>query len=421
MCRQYLTFGPGSNPPGSSPVSISRRMSPARRGLRKTWRWPTRRLLGQQARGEQRLADLGGELAVVAGEAAREVGEVGVVAAPLPHAVEALEDPARDAAGGIGVVVGARRAPRARRATASTASSCSSTDAGSAGRPPSRATASATRSGWWEPIGSRRRRRRRARRRGRRARRARRRSMPLGLVVERERAELLERRRARARRRGSRAARGRGALPDADRERPRAWRARGGSVRSTSAPTTAATSSQRAVGERARASACRAALTGTAASSRSPSAASATVTGSSRVPERFWPSSARAVAQRVGEQVAQPRGGLRRRLRRRRRRRARRRGSRREGGVERRPGGLAVDGEDDALEPRAPVEVAAHLLDLDARGVLEREAADAGAERDEREAPGARARRPSRRVEAVARRMMSSDGRAAEVASWRRG
>ena len=32
-------------------------------------------------------------------------------------------------------------------------------------------------------------------------------------------------------------------------------------------------------------------MTGTAASSRSPSAASATVTGASRVPERFWPSS----------------------------------------------------------------------------------------------------------------------------------
>src|SRR5215212_373820 len=47
-----------------------------------------RLLLGQQAGAEQRLADVGGELAVVAGEAAREVGEVGVVAAPLAHAVE---------------------------------------------------------------------------------------------------------------------------------------------------------------------------------------------------------------------------------------------------------------------------------------------------------------------------------------------
>ena len=50
--------------------------------------------------------------------------------------------------------------------------------------------------------------------------------------------------------------------------------------------------------------------------------------------------------------------------------------------------GLAVDGEDDALEARAAVEVPADLLDLDPRRLLEREAADAGAERDEREAAG---------------------------------
>ena len=57
-----------------------------------------------------------------------------------------------------------------------------------------------------------------------------------------------------------------------------------------------------------------------------------------------------------------------------------------ERGLERRARGLAVDGEDDALEPRAGVEVAADLLDLDPRRLLQREAADAGAERDEREA-----------------------------------
>src|SRR3954451_12647076 len=67
-----------------------------------------RGLLGQQARAEQRLADVGRELAVVAREPAREVGEVRVVAAPLPHPVEPLEDPPRDAAGGIGVLVRAR-------------------------------------------------------------------------------------------------------------------------------------------------------------------------------------------------------------------------------------------------------------------------------------------------------------------------
>src|SRR3954447_3539458 len=64
-----------------------------------------RRLLGEQARAEQRLADVGGELALVAREAAREVGEVRVVAAPLAHAVEPLEDPPRDPASGVRILV----------------------------------------------------------------------------------------------------------------------------------------------------------------------------------------------------------------------------------------------------------------------------------------------------------------------------
>src|SRR4051812_11110943 len=66
------------------------------------------RLFGEQARFEHRLPDGLGELAVVAGEAAREMRELGVVAAPFAHPVEALEDPARDAARGVGVVVRAR-------------------------------------------------------------------------------------------------------------------------------------------------------------------------------------------------------------------------------------------------------------------------------------------------------------------------
>ena len=95
-------------------------------------------LLRQQPGADQRLADGLGELALVAGEAAREVGEVRVVAAPLPHAVEPLEDPPRDPPGGVGVLVraggpgalrveqgvdrllvlldGARRPPAGRRA-----------------------------------------------------------------------------------------------------------------------------------------------------------------------------------------------------------------------------------------------------------------------------------------------------------------
>src|SRR4051812_5226341 len=61
------------------------------------------RLLGEQLGLDERLADLGRQLAVVAGEAARQVGELGVVAAPLAHAVEALEDAPRDAAARVGV------------------------------------------------------------------------------------------------------------------------------------------------------------------------------------------------------------------------------------------------------------------------------------------------------------------------------
>ena len=182
-----------------------------------------------------------------------------------------------------------------------------------------------------------------------------------------------------------------------------------GSARSTSAPTTAATSSQ-ARSETASASACSAGVDGDGG--EQPLAVGG---------ERDRDGVARACPSASGR--ARPRRGAARRRaaraagpwpaaapRRRRRRRARRRGLTRDsGGVERRPGRLAVDGEDDALEPRAAVEVAPHLLDLDARGVLEREAPDAGAERDEREAPARRARPRAASVEAVARRMMSSE------------
>ena len=82
--------------------------------------------------------------------------------------------------------------------------------------------------------------------------------------------------------------------------------------------------------------------------------------------------------------------------------------SRPQGALEGAPGGLAADGEDDALEPAAGLEVAADLVGLDLGRLGEREAADAGAEGDERQ----RARAellglPS--VAAVARRMMSAD------------
>src|ERR671934_3062806 len=64
-------------------------------------------LLEQQAGLEELLADVVGERAVVAREAARQMRELGVVAAPLAHAGEALEDAPGDAPGGVGIVVGA--------------------------------------------------------------------------------------------------------------------------------------------------------------------------------------------------------------------------------------------------------------------------------------------------------------------------
>src|SRR3954447_10131351 len=62
----------------------------------------------QQTRFEQRLDDRLGELAVVAGKAAREVHDLRVVAAPLAHAVEPLEDAPGNSARRIGIVVGPR-------------------------------------------------------------------------------------------------------------------------------------------------------------------------------------------------------------------------------------------------------------------------------------------------------------------------
>src|SRR5689334_3145104 len=62
-------------------------------------------LLLEQPRVEQRLPHLLRERAVVAGETARQVREVRVVAAPLAHPVEPLEDPAGDAARRVGVLV----------------------------------------------------------------------------------------------------------------------------------------------------------------------------------------------------------------------------------------------------------------------------------------------------------------------------
>ena len=106
-------------PAGTAPSSISLRISAARRGLRKTWRWPTEGFSASRPASSSASPTSCASAAVVAGEAAREVREVGVVAAPLAHAVEPLEDAAGDAPGGVGVLVrahGARRRPPAPRA-----------------------------------------------------------------------------------------------------------------------------------------------------------------------------------------------------------------------------------------------------------------------------------------------------------------
>ena len=95
----------------------------------------------QQPRLEQRLADRLGERALVAGEAAREVRELRVVAAPLPHPVEPLEDPPRDAPrAGRGRRAGAWSAA-ARVEEGSTPPRAAPTESGLGRRPPSAATA----------------------------------------------------------------------------------------------------------------------------------------------------------------------------------------------------------------------------------------------------------------------------------------
>jgi len=66
-------------------------------------------LLGEQARGQQRLPDRQGERALVAGKAPGEVGELRVVAAPFAHAAQPLEDPPGGAHGRVRIVVGTQR------------------------------------------------------------------------------------------------------------------------------------------------------------------------------------------------------------------------------------------------------------------------------------------------------------------------
>jgi hypothetical protein len=69
---------------------------------------PDARLLGEEPGREKLLPHLERERPFVAREAPRQVIEGGVVAAPLPHAVETLQDAAGHAAARIRVVVRAR-------------------------------------------------------------------------------------------------------------------------------------------------------------------------------------------------------------------------------------------------------------------------------------------------------------------------
>src|SRR5919197_6004969 len=112
--------------PGCSPrqLQVPRRLSTFDQGMDlacAAWveedvALPDARLLRQEVGGQQRLADRLGERAVVAREAAGEVGELGVVPAPFAHAVEPLQDAAGGAGGGGGGGVGARGTPPPARA-----------------------------------------------------------------------------------------------------------------------------------------------------------------------------------------------------------------------------------------------------------------------------------------------------------------
>ena len=106
------------------------RMSAARRGLRKTWRWPTLGFSASRPAASSASPTSSASARSLPAKPRARWREVGVVAAPLAHAVEPLEDPAGDAARRVGVVVRARRRrpprrprgrrgprPRARRAT----------------------------------------------------------------------------------------------------------------------------------------------------------------------------------------------------------------------------------------------------------------------------------------------------------------
>ena len=176
---------------GASPRSMSAWMSPARRGLRKTWRWPTLGFSASRPAASSASPTASASAPLVAGEAARQMGELRVVAAPLAHAVQALEDAPRDAPGGVGVVVRAResapsprRGPRGRRPRAppSRRGRRGARRGPRRARPPQRVRGA--------DRGAQVRRRRPGRARARRSARARRRSMPATWLLEGQRHEL---------------------------------------------------------------------------------------------------------------------------------------------------------------------------------------------------------------------------------------
>ena len=105
-------------------------MSAARRGLRNTWRWPTDGFSASRPAASSASPTSWASARSLPAKPRARWREVGVVAAPLAHPVEALEDPPGDPARGVGVLVRARgalavaaragraRRPRARRPSA---------------------------------------------------------------------------------------------------------------------------------------------------------------------------------------------------------------------------------------------------------------------------------------------------------------
>src|SRR6185312_8155476 len=92
-------------PGGSSPRSTSAWISATRRGFRRTWRWWTLVFSTSRPAFTSRSPIAS---ASAPGEPAREMHDLGVVAAPLPHPHQALEHAPGDAQRRVRLLVRAR-------------------------------------------------------------------------------------------------------------------------------------------------------------------------------------------------------------------------------------------------------------------------------------------------------------------------